>query len=335
MKNEFSVSIIVPVYNAEEYISDCLDSLVGQTVKPLEIIVVDNGSTDNTCSIIREYDQIHLIIETRSGVSWARNRGAKSAKGKILAFLDSDCIANNDWLEKAFNIFNENKKIDGVQGTSVGINRNIWATFFQKSYDDFLKEIVLPNGKIIKIDTKNFFIKQQAFEEIGGFDVSLGNSEDVDLGIRLHMHSFHMILSSFVIVSHLNPSSLEKRICVRKEQGFFDFRIYKNIPSEKRNFYFPTFQRKYSNLIFNSKNPSRVILQCLSFIAKLGVIICTSVLRIMNSLRLAGNLYVLYHLLMAFAIFRGKLLSKRVDLNYLDIESIAESGEFSRRIING
>jgi len=263
---ELSISVIVPVYNAEEYIHDCLESLEKQTIIPLEIIAVDNGSTDNTCSIIREYDQIRLIIEERSGVSWARNKGAKLANGKILAFLDADCTAHEDWLENAYNIFSENNQIDGIQGSSIGINRNIWATFFQKSYDKFLEEIVSSDGNIIKIDTKNFFIIKTAFKKINGFDVSLGNSEDVDLGIRLHMQGYRMILSASVLVSHLNPTSLKKRICVRKEQGFYDYQIYRSIPGEIQNKYFPSFNRNYSKLIFADRKHSRYMLLIISIL---------------------------------------------------------------------
>jgi len=98
-KNNISVSIIVPVYNVkEEYLHKCLQSLIGQTLSDIEIIIIDDGSTDNSLKICMEYankdNRIVLISQPNSGVSVARNKGIKVAKGKWITFVDSD-----DWVE--------------------------------------------------------------------------------------------------------------------------------------------------------------------------------------------------------------------------------------------
>ena len=95
-----SVSIIIPVYNAEKTLSRCLDSLLKQTVKEIEIIVVDDGSTDGSPKICDEYAErygITVIHKPNGGVSTARNRGMEEAKGKYLMFCDSD-----DWVEENY-----------------------------------------------------------------------------------------------------------------------------------------------------------------------------------------------------------------------------------------
>ena len=89
------VSIIVPVYNTENYIERCLNSLVNQTLEDIEIIVVNDGSTDNTGKILQKYrDKIKIIEQKNSGIATTRNKGLEIATGKYIAFVDSD-----DWLE--------------------------------------------------------------------------------------------------------------------------------------------------------------------------------------------------------------------------------------------
>lgn len=90
------ISIIIPVYNVEKYISRCLDSIVNQTYKDLQIIIVNDGSTDGGLNIIREYDdeRIEIINKSNGGLSSARNAGLEVAKGEYVTFIDSD-----DWVD--------------------------------------------------------------------------------------------------------------------------------------------------------------------------------------------------------------------------------------------
>lgn len=99
------VSIIVPAYNVADYLPDCLDSLVHQTYSNIEIIVVNDGSTDNTMSVAvryeKEYPGIILIDQNNEGLSGARNTGIKQAKGDYICFVDSDDWVEKDMIEKA------------------------------------------------------------------------------------------------------------------------------------------------------------------------------------------------------------------------------------------
>ena len=87
------VSIIIPIYNAEKYIEKCIDSIVDQTYKKIELILVNDGSTDNSLEKIKRYDAI-IIDKKHEGVSRARNEGLKAATGDYIMFVDSD-----DWLD--------------------------------------------------------------------------------------------------------------------------------------------------------------------------------------------------------------------------------------------
>lgn len=90
------VSVVVPVYNAENYIKKCIDSLVNQTYKDIEIIIVNDGSTDNSLEVIRKFDdeRIKIIHQQNSGVYLARKKGIETATGEYIMFVDSD-----DWIE--------------------------------------------------------------------------------------------------------------------------------------------------------------------------------------------------------------------------------------------
>ena len=101
IQSEDLVSIIVPVFNVEKYLSRCINSLVAQDYKQLEIILVNDGSTDSSMTICKEYEKkdnrIKIINQQNQGLSMARNAGLKLAHGKYICFVDSD-----DWVEKDY-----------------------------------------------------------------------------------------------------------------------------------------------------------------------------------------------------------------------------------------
>lgn len=100
------VSVIIPVYNSSPYIQQCLDSVTGQSLKELEILCVDDGSSDNSADIVEEAvakdGRIRLIRQENAGGGAARNRGMKEARGEYLAFLDSDDFIEKDMLKKMY-----------------------------------------------------------------------------------------------------------------------------------------------------------------------------------------------------------------------------------------
>ena len=113
MENNIKVSVVVPAYNVENYIEDCLKSLINQTLKEIEIIVVNDGSTDNTFEIINKYAnldfRIKVISQENQGISVTRNNGIKIAKGEYIGFVDSD-----DWVDENYfeELYNTAKKFD-------------------------------------------------------------------------------------------------------------------------------------------------------------------------------------------------------------------------------
>lgn len=101
------ISAIVPVYNVEEYLSRCLDSLIEQTLQDIEIICVNDGSTDNCAQILEEYsnkdERIKVVTQKNMGISIARNEGVKISTGEYISFIDSDDWVDKDFYEKLYN----------------------------------------------------------------------------------------------------------------------------------------------------------------------------------------------------------------------------------------
>ena len=105
MKNNIKFSIIIPNYNKEEYVNDTLNSIINQTYKNFEIIVIDDGSTDNSLEIIKKFDNVKLFTTNRRRAGGARNKGLDNATGDYIIFLDSDdYFTNNTVLEKLANL---------------------------------------------------------------------------------------------------------------------------------------------------------------------------------------------------------------------------------------
>jgi glycosyltransferase involved in cell wall biosynthesis len=105
------VSVVIPVYNEEKYIKNCLDSLMTQAEKPDEIIVVDNNCTDNTINIVKKYKNIKVIKEKKQGILYARNAGFNHATGDIIARTDADSITPRFWIKNMKKIFINNPSV--------------------------------------------------------------------------------------------------------------------------------------------------------------------------------------------------------------------------------
>lgn len=136
------VSVIVPVYNVEKYISKCLESLVEQTLKEIEIIVVNDGSLDNSQKIIDKFvkqypDKIKSYIKENGGQGSARNLGLKYAKGEYISFVDSDDFIDKDMLEKMYNLAKkDNSDIVICGNKNITMDNKIKSTENARLFDD-------------------------------------------------------------------------------------------------------------------------------------------------------------------------------------------------------
>lgn len=148
--SNYAVSIVVPVYNAEKYLSKCIDSILNQTFKNFELILVNDGSKDNSLIICEDYKvsdrRIKVINKKNEGVSIARNIGINSAKGKYIMFIDSDDWIESNMVEKMYDAI-QNSDIAVCGSKTVEKNKIIDNTLYQS----FTKEKNLIGKEIINL----------------------------------------------------------------------------------------------------------------------------------------------------------------------------------------
>lgn len=110
------VSVIIPVFNGESFVADAIQSVLAQTYEPVEIIVIDDGSTDGSAAVIKQFPAVQYIFQPKAGISVARNRGVEQAQGAFFAFLDADDVWGEEKLTLQTAAFSNNPNLDIVFG---------------------------------------------------------------------------------------------------------------------------------------------------------------------------------------------------------------------------
>jgi len=214
------ISIIIPNYNGAKYLSVCLDSLSRQSFKPFEIIIVDNGSIDNSCQLIsRNYSHIKLIRFSKNhGFSKAVNEGIKVAKGKYVVLLNNDTEAQEDWLYNLANCINGDKKIfsccskmiqyynkekiddAGDEYTILG-----WA---YKRGDGLDIHKYKYNEEVFSSCAGAAIYRKSIFDKIGYFDEDFfAYMEDVDISYRAKIYGYKNIYCSKAKIFHIGSAT--------------------------------------------------------------------------------------------------------------------------------
>ncbi len=196
------VSIIVPAYNAEKTITQLLESIMDQSYPKslFDIIIVDNNSKDQTRKIIKKYP-VKLLEEKEIHSSYAaRNKGIREAKGQIIAFIDSDCIATKRWLEEGVKkIIQEDVDIVGGK-VKFYFSKKITAAELYDSITNMQIESNIKERGVAK--TANLFVKLSVFEEIGLFPPDFISGGDVYWTAKANKNGFKINYSDKAIVKH-------------------------------------------------------------------------------------------------------------------------------------
>lgn len=197
------VSVVMPAHNEEQYIGDCLKALRDQNYPPdkFEIIVVNNNSTDRTAEIAFGHNA--TVIEHQNGpVGAVRNAGVKIAKGAIIAFIDSDCIARNDWLKNGVELITSNPGFAFGGGCYLRENPYPIERFWLLSNNN---EGSLPKHLI----GASIFLRKEDFIRAGMFDTSMTSGEDTKLTESLIESGIKIRFEYSLSVAHLgNPITI-------------------------------------------------------------------------------------------------------------------------------
>lgn len=204
------ISIVIPVHNCKATIAKCLGSISRLDHPSFEIIVVDDGSTDDTAEICESFAEVTVIRLEKGGPSRARNTGIESARGEFVAFTDGDCLVDEHWLqdlEKGFT----GPLIAGVGGDQKSPEDD---TEVGKRIQRFLKTIGFVTG-YIKTDAAmkatehnpscNSMYRKAVLKQVGGFDEALWPGEDVELDLKITTLGHTLIYNPHAVVSHYRP----------------------------------------------------------------------------------------------------------------------------------
>lgn len=174
-----SVTCILPVYNGERFLAEALDSVLDQNVSDLEVLVVDDGSTDCTAAILDRYGpKIRVVRQENLGVSPARNRGLDEAGSEYIAFQDCDDLWMPGKLARQLAAFEERPELD----LCLGMVQNFWM-------DELAAEERAYRGSSFAAPAPGYLLqalvaRRSAFERVGRFDTTLGVGEDNDWFLR-------------------------------------------------------------------------------------------------------------------------------------------------------
>lgn len=192
------VTVVIPAFDAGGYVFDAVESVINQTENPLECIVVDDGSTDNTCHLALKAGATVVLRTARRGVAHARNVGARQAKGRYLAFLDADDVWEPEKLERQMAVMRETPSCGLVYCGLQYVNENLQPLY---SYEAPAPEAGLRSALMLRPPpiglAQTGVVPTTIFHELNGFDERLSMCADLDLLLR--------IVASYKIVEVREP----------------------------------------------------------------------------------------------------------------------------------
>lgn len=198
-----NISFIIPLYNEETTIRLCLESIVEQMCTGDEIIVVDNGSTDNSVNHVISFPDITILDKPKVTIAAVRNSGAMIAKSDILAFIDADCVLSRHWRDEVVR-FLRDERISAT-GSRVDIPADaVWIERVWYSQRDNTC------SRVSYINSGNFVVRKSVFDKVGGFSEALITGEDSELGWRINKAGHSIVNNPAIRSIHLgNPKNLK------------------------------------------------------------------------------------------------------------------------------
>jgi glycosyltransferase involved in cell wall biosynthesis len=207
-KTNNCISVIIPNYNAALTIEKCLESAFASDYDNFEVIVVDDGSTDNSIEIIKQFPCKLIRMGEHSGTSKARNTGAKNSRGEILFFIDADCLLQKDTLTIVDRSFDKNTIMGGTY-TKIPYDDNFFSTF----QSIFINYSETKNRKPDYIAAHAMVMDSNDFIKSGGFpEKFLPIIEDVEFSHRLRRAGFKLIMNPEILVQHIFNFTLVKSL---------------------------------------------------------------------------------------------------------------------------
>ncbi|MBF0522352.1 MAG: glycosyltransferase [Candidatus Omnitrophica bacterium] len=227
------VSVVVCTYNREQFILKCLDSLLIQSFKNYEIIIVDDGSTDRTQELLRPYQGGRVIIKRNpenKGLMFSRNLGASLSSGEIIAFTDSDCVTDNFWLEELVKPFSDDQVVI-VGGRIIDPPAaNYWE--FASQDVNFISNTSGTVQAVIgcNMAVRKNFLMNNKFDEKFKY-----GADDLDLCLNCGRQGFKVYYHDKAVVTHFHRNTFRDVILQQYRYGFTN--AYASIKNQDHKFF--------------------------------------------------------------------------------------------------
>ncbi len=227
-------SVIVPAYNAARTLECCLAALLNQSLprQDYEVILVDDGSSDETASIAARFPSVRLIKSLHRGAAAARNRGAREACGPVLLFTDADCEPAQDWVHQMLTPFeNSQGCLVGCKGVYRTSQRGLVPRFVQIEYEEKYERMSRA-AKIDFVDTYSAAYDRQIFLTSGGFDESFPSAsvEDQEFSFRLASQGRLLVFNPRAVVYHQHPTTLFAYVRRKFKIGYWKVHLHRRHP---------------------------------------------------------------------------------------------------------
>jgi GT2 family glycosyltransferase len=193
------VSVIIPTYNRCEMVREAIASVLAQTFQDFELIVVDDGSDDGTCEMVREFSSAHYVFQENRGVSAARNHGAALSRGRLLAFLDSDDFWQPRKLEMQVAFFTTHPEARICQTEELWLRNGVRVNP-QRKHRKPSGDIFAPSLQLCLVSPSAVMMRREVFAQSGGFDESLPACEDYDLWLRIAAREPIYLIEEWLVI---------------------------------------------------------------------------------------------------------------------------------------
>ncbi len=205
------VSVIIPAYNAMKYLPETLESVLKQTFTDFEVVIVDDGSSDNISEWANQIidDRVRLISKHNQGTPVARNTGILNSSGEYIAFLDADDIWEASKLEKQVNYLDSHPLVGLVDVWTALIdeNGNFMNQIINNNIEDDVRRIVIEACNAFIASGSSPMIRRTCFDKVGLFDVEIKFAEDVDMWIRIGIHYHFGVVKESLVQYRQHPNN--------------------------------------------------------------------------------------------------------------------------------
>lgn len=234
MGKEVKVSVVIPTYNSVRFVTEAIDSVLAQTFTNFEILVIDDGSTDNTKEVLAEKygNSIYYFYKENGGVSRARNFGIENAIGKYVAFLDADDVWMPEKLEKQVSLMESDEKISLTYVATQKVDKDLHylSSIAANTYEDYTESLLL-NLNIVAGSCSSAMVRREILLQTDGFDSKFTTYADWEFWLRLSLLTKFAPINEELVKYRVVKGSMSSKPEVTKKDALGVLDKFFNLPN--------------------------------------------------------------------------------------------------------